>query len=82
MNPFAYRPRNPEDIDWENNWLSNSMAWVSDRMLPSLCNTADHWSSRMANYVWTDCPCCLVLRGMTLGAGAGLVVGILVGIII
>ena len=73
VNPFKFRPENmddPEvkDIDWEDNWASNGMAWVSQQWpLRPMCNDEKHWSSRISNYLHTDCPCCLTWRGLILG---------------
>lgn len=71
MNPFKYRPESPEDTDWEDNWLSNSLAWASRTLLPKFCGEPEHWASRLANYFWTDCPCCLFYRGFIFGVAGG-----------
>ena len=58
-------------VQWEDNWLSNTMAWVSHKFLPAWCQTPEHWTSRLAQTLWTDCPCCLLWRGLTLGFMVG-----------
>lgn len=73
MTPFAYRPQNPEEIDWEDNWLSNAMAWASDRWLGNACKTEDHWTTKLTLRLFTDCPCCLLLRGVAFGFVGGFV---------
>lgn len=72
-NPFTYRPEDPEDLDWEDNWASNSMAWASDRFLGDICGG---WIGRATNVLWTDCPCCLAIRWLLVGATTGLAVGL------
>lgn len=69
LNPFTYRPVDPEDIDWENNAISNAMAWAS----PALCATEKQWAVRLTLYFYTTCACCLLLRGVILGLVAGAV---------
>jgi hypothetical protein len=54
-------------VDWEDNWLSNLMAWVSFRFLKKWCQTPEHWTSRVTQYLFTDCPCCILFRGITVG---------------
>lgn len=66
-------PRADDDspVEWEDNWLSNSFAWASYRITPNWCQTPAHWTSRFTQYLFTDCPCCLLFRGITLGIVAG-----------
>lgn len=73
MTPFAYRPTNPEEIDWEDNWLSNAMAWCSDRFAPKLCKSENHWATVLTLRLFTDCPCCLLLRGVSIGFVGGFI---------
>jgi len=65
-------------VEWEDNWLSNAMAWVSYFALSDWCQTPEHFSSRLTRYLFTDCPCCLLWRGLALGYLVGGVVGFLV----
>ena len=69
MAPWKYRPTDPdpERVEWEDNAISNTLAWCSDTIFPHFCKTPEHWTSRFANYFWTDCPCCLFLRGVVVG---------------
>lgn len=74
-NPFTYRPREDlEELEWEDNWVSNFMAWASDNTLPEdMCEGDEewqHWSSKIANYFWAECSCCLFFRGVFLGAAS------------
>lgn len=55
-------------VEWVDNWLSNGMAWVSHRFLPKWCQTSEHWTARLTAYLFTDCPCCLMFRGIVVGA--------------
>jgi hypothetical protein len=74
-NPFRYRPDQQPDIDhdgkvvddWEDNALSNAMAWASLTFTPNWCQTPEHWTSRFALSLFTTCPCCMIFRGLTLG---------------
>ena len=79
MNPFKYRPEHlvrdpdlpeaPDDIEWEDNAISNFMAWFSQLPpLEPMCNEKEYLSSRFANYFYTSCPCCLFYRGLIIGA--------------
>ncbi|MGY3615683.1 hypothetical protein [Bradyrhizobium sp. USDA 10063] len=75
-------------VEWEDNHLSNTFAWASYRLTPGWCQTEDHWTSRLTRYLFTDCPCCLLFRGVVVGVviglalasamGVGLVLGVLV----
>ena len=64
-------PNPGSPVEWENNWLSNTFAWASHKLTPTWCQTPEHWTSRIANYLWTDCPCCATFRGITIGLVAG-----------
>ena len=82
VNPFKYRPehggedRDVEDMDWEDNWVSNLMAWVSQHWpFEPMCNMPDRLSSRIAGYFYTDCPCCLYWLGFVIGILTIIVVG-------
>lgn len=55
-------------VEWADNWLSNSLAYFSYTLFPSWCQTENHWTSRVTQYLFTDCPCCLLLRGLVLGS--------------
>lgn len=72
MNPFKYRPppadpNDGETDDWEDNWISNFLAWGSRTFLPKLCDTPEHWTSKLSGYFHTTCPCCLWFRGVIFG---------------
>lgn len=38
------------------------------------CQTPEHWTAKVSAYLFTDCPCCLVFRGATIGIALGAVV--------
>lgn len=63
-------PNDGEVDDWEDNWLSNSFAWASKAFFKGWCDTPEHWTSRFTVYLYTTCGCCLIWRGVFLGAGA------------
>jgi len=75
MTPFRFRPDQQDDVDgdgktvedWEDNAVSNFMAWGSSTFLPDWCQTEEHWTSRFANFLYTSCPCCMIWRGMFMG---------------
>src|SRR6187401_3140961 len=70
-------------VEWEDNWLSNNLAWISYHWFPTWCQTEDHWTSRVTQYLFTDCPCCILFRGLSIGFGIGFLAAtfILVGIL-
>ena len=95
INPFRFRPETPDnapgpeadDLDggtgnWQDNWLSNAMAWGSRAFFPSWCDTPRHWTSRVTDYFHTSCPCCLFFRGTTIGVVLGLTAGLAAGLLI
>lgn len=87
MNPFKFRPKAVADEqtvpdEWADNWLSNFMAWFSLTFLGPWCSTPDHWTSRLAGYMFTDCPCCIFFRGVFIGLGAGGICGLMIGILL
>lgn len=72
--PFRYRPGPDADVDadgnvpdWEDNALSNFLAWGSTTFTPTWCQNDKHWSARFANSLFTTCPCCMVFRGIVIG---------------
>ena len=74
--PWKYRPQKDE-LDWEDNAISNSIAWLSRKLTPRWCASDDHWSVKMTGYLWAECPCCLSLRWVVVGALLGFVFGLL-----
>jgi hypothetical protein len=74
VSPFAYRPSPDADVDhdgnvpdWEDNALSNFLAWASTRFVPTWCQHERHWTSRFALTLFTTCPCCMIFRGIVIG---------------
>lgn len=79
-------PPDPEEHDdghpdSSGSWLDR-LFWVGYMFLPS-------WllpDSRLAHYVvdrlWVDCAWCMFMRGWTLGAMAGFIAGVIVGVIL
>jgi len=73
--PFKYRPQEQPDVDhdgktvddWEDNRLSNFLAWASTTFMPFWCQTPEHWTTRFANSLYTTCPCCMIFRGLAIG---------------
>ena len=80
-NPFKYRPPITEDLGWEDNWLSNGMAWASAHFCPGWCQKQNHWTVDMLDYLWADCACCLLFRGLALGLFVGLILGVGIGLV-
>ena len=70
-------PHPGSPVEWADNWLSNTMAYVSVTLVPNWCRTPDHWTSRAAQYLFTDCPCCMLFRGITVGIWVGFPLGAL-----
>jgi hypothetical protein len=74
-NPLTFRPGPESDVDhdgktaeWEDNKLSNALAWASTVFVPTWCQNEQHWTARFANSLFTTCPCCMIFRGITIGA--------------
>lgn len=82
MNPFRYRPTD-DDLDWEDNAVSNLLAWLSDSFAPNACtDDFDHWSVRVFNYLYAECGCCLFWRGAAFGvAFATVFFGVILAIV-
>jgi hypothetical protein len=67
-NPFKYRPTDADvKGDWEDNAVSNFLAWASQVFIEPWCNTPEHWTSKISGYFWAECPCCLFFRGVLIG---------------
>lgn len=60
---------------WADNAVSNSLAYLSQMVVPTWCKDKDHWTIKLMNYFWADCGCCLFLRGVMLGYLLGALVG-------
>jgi len=76
-------PSQPDTpVEWEDNAVSNLFAWASYTILPNWCQTPEHWTSRLTQYLFTDCPCCLLFRGITVGILFGIPVGMVLIIFI
>lgn len=80
-NPFRYRPfqSDTEETFWEDNFVSNFLAYASDHLFPNFCKTPEHWTSRFMHYFYTDCPCCLILRGVIVGMAIAGPLGFIIG---
>ena len=84
-NPLRFRPAEQEDVDhdgktvddWEDNGLSNALAWASQKFMPMWCQTPEHWTSRFANTLFTTCPCCMIFRGVAVGFIGGSVLWVI-----
>jgi len=51
---------------------------ASEKLMPSWCQDATHWTSKVVDYLWpwNDCGCCLFFRGVTIGACIGVATGV------
>lgn len=70
------------EVQWADNWLSNSLAWASHKFIPAWCQSEDHWTARLTQYLFTDCPCCLLFRGIVMGVVLSLLVFIAIVVIV
>lgn len=75
--------------EWADNALSNTLAWASETFTPAWCKDEQHWTARLAQYLFTDCPCCLLFRGIVVGVALmlllnlfGAVVGITLALVL
>lgn len=64
-------------VEWADNPLSNTMAYASHKLTPNWCQHEDHWTAKLTQYLFTDCPCCMLFRGLTVGIVVGLSLGVL-----
>jgi hypothetical protein len=62
--PFKYRPDPFGDVDWEDNFLSNAIAWASIKLRMDKLR----FTHTIAKPFWTNCPTCLFFRGALVGA--------------
>jgi len=74
------QPNTP--VEWEDNAISNLFAYLSHKLTPSWCQTPEHWTSRLTQYLFTDCPCCILFRGISVGLLLGLPIGMVLVILI
>lgn len=81
LSPMTHRPECDED-DWEDNNISNALAYTSTRLVPRWCKEDGHWTNSLVNYLWADCACCLFFRGTTIGLAFGLLLGLITGAIL
>jgi len=72
---FTFRPEHDtrvddltDPIEWEDNPLSNAAAATSYYLFPKACQTPEHPSTRLMDYFFTSCPCCMFYRGMAVAA--------------
>lgn len=75
--PWTYRPASEDDLDWEDNAVSNTMAWLSDKLTPTWCSDEDHWTVRLTAPLWAECYCCVAFRWTIIGVIIGLPVGLI-----
>jgi hypothetical protein len=69
----TFRP-GPDELDWDDNAVSNALAFLSVKMAPNACQP-DHWTTRLADKLWAACSCCLFMRGAIIGGMAGFAFG-------
>lgn len=50
------------------NLLDRFFTWGANTLFPRWCQSPDHWTAKISEHLFTDCPCCLVFRGMVIGA--------------
>jgi hypothetical protein len=56
-----------EPVEWADNPVSNLLAYLSTTITPRWCQAPEHWTSRLTAYLFSDCPCCLLFRGIVIG---------------
>lgn len=61
------------------NPLDRLFTWSANTLFPKWCQSENHWTSRLTDYLFTDCPCCLLFRGATIGATLAGAIGFLIG---
>lgn len=73
-------PHPDSPVEWADTGPSNLFAWGSKTFVPAWCQTPEHFTSRLTQYLWTDCPCCLLWRGIPIGFIAGYGAGTIITI--
>lgn len=63
----------------KRNAVDKLFTWGSATFTPRWCQTEDHWTSRVTDKLFVDCPCCLLARGAVIGYLIGLGVGAAIG---
>jgi hypothetical protein len=53
--------------DKQGNPLDQLFTWGAETFTPTWCQTEEHWTSRLTDYLYTDCPCCLMWRALIVG---------------
>lgn len=53
------------------NPIDRFFTWGADTLLPKWCQSPEHWTAKVSAYLFTDCPCCLLFRGITVGLVIG-----------
>lgn len=57
---------------YADNWLSRLLYKASKRVTPMWCQSENHWTARITSALFTDCPCCLLFRGLAVGFALGI----------
>lgn len=54
-------------------WSEKFFEFGAYVIFTTTCQTEDenHWSYRVLDFFWVDCPCCLLFRGFTVGSMIG-----------
>ena len=70
-------PTEDGPVEWEDNWLSNTMAWVSYKFLPSWCKTPEHWTSHVTQHLFPGLSCCALFSRPHGGTAIGMFLGMM-----
>lgn len=67
--------------DKKGNPLDKFFTWGAETFLPTWCSREDHWTARVTDYFFTDCPCCILWRGLSFGFVVGAACGLGIGVV-
>ena len=59
--------------DEKGNPVDRFFTWGAETFTPKLCQTEEHWTSRVTAILFTECPCCLMWRSLIVGFIFGIV---------
>jgi hypothetical protein len=79
---FTDDPHPDSPVEWADNPLSNFLERASRTVTPNWCQTEEHWTARVTQTLFTDCPCCLLFRGLVIGGVLGGILGAAVATVI
>lgn len=47
--------------------VDSIFVWGAHTIVPTWCQSETHWTAKLVDFLWVDCPCCLMFRGIVVG---------------